>query len=62
MARKIVRRGDNIPTIADYSHWNEDAARMWWEENKYDMQHPDEIISDDWDGPDDFDGEDDETE
>jgi hypothetical protein len=38
----IRYRGDNIPTIADYSHWNEDAAAIWYEENKYDMQHWDE--------------------
>jgi hypothetical protein len=29
-----------IPTIADYAHHNEDAARIWWEENRYDMEHP----------------------
>jgi hypothetical protein len=37
-------RGDNIPSISDYSHWNEDAARVWYEENKYDMQHWDEPV------------------
>ena len=32
----------DIPTIADYAHWNEDAPRVWWEENRYDMEHPSE--------------------
>jgi hypothetical protein len=40
------RRGDNIPTIADYAGWNEDAEIMWYEENKYDMMHADEIVDD----------------
>jgi hypothetical protein len=31
-----------IPTVADYAHWGEDAQAVWWEENKYDMAHPDE--------------------
>jgi hypothetical protein len=53
-----VRRGDNIPTVAEYAHWNEDAARVWYEENRYDMEHADEVVSDDWDGPDDWDEED----
>lgn len=52
MTRRIKRRGDDIPPISAYAHWNEDAAYMWWEENKYDMYHSDEIIEDDWDGPD----------
>jgi hypothetical protein len=46
MAR-IRRRGDNIPPVSDYAHWNEDAQRMWYEENKYDMAHWDEIVEDD---------------
>jgi hypothetical protein len=41
------RRGDNIPPVSDYAHWNEDAQRVWYEENKYDMQHADEIIEED---------------
>lgn len=50
---RVVRRGDNIPSISDYAHWNEDAARIWYEENKYDMEHADEILDDgnDDDGP-----------
>lgn len=42
-----MRRGDNIPPVSDYAHWNEDAYYMWYEENKYDMMHPDEIIEED---------------
>lgn len=42
-------RGDNIPPISDYAHWNEDQYYMWYEENKYDMQHWDEPIEDDYD-------------
>lgn len=53
---RVRRRGDEIPPVSDYAHWNEDAQLMWYEENKYDMQYADEIIEDDWDG-DDFDGE-----
>lgn len=43
----VRRRGDNIPTVADYAHWNEDAQRVWYEENRYDMEHADEILEDD---------------
>lgn len=43
----VKRRGDNIPPISDYAHWNEDAYYMWYEENKYDMMYADEIIEDD---------------
>lgn len=49
-------RGDNIPPVSDYSHWNEDAQMMWYEENKYDMQHWDEPMDD----YDDYDYEDDD--
>jgi len=42
-----MRRGDNIPSVSDYAHWNEDAQRVWYEENKYDMQYADEEM----DGP-----------
>ena len=31
---------NGIPPISDYAHWNEDAALIWYEENKYDMAHP----------------------
>jgi hypothetical protein len=41
------RRGDNIPSVSEYSHWNEDAQYMWYSENKYDMEHYDEVIDDD---------------
>lgn len=40
------RRGDNIPTVEEYSHWNEDAERVWYEENRYDMEHADEEFDD----------------
>lgn len=42
----MTKRGDNIPSISDYSHWNEDAALVWYQENKYDMQHWDEPVDD----------------
>lgn len=45
--RRPARRGDNIPSVADYAHHNEDAQAIWWLENKYDMEHADEIL-DDW--------------
>lgn len=51
-------RGDNIPSVEDYSHWNEDAQMMWYNENKYDMEHADELLDDDYDR--DYDGYDDE--
>ena len=44
------RRGDNIPSVADYAHWNEEAEAMWYAENRYDMEHADEEIEDDDDG------------
>ena len=46
-----TRRGDNIPPVSDYDLWNEDAAAMHYLENKYDMEHADEIVDDydDWD-------------
>lgn len=44
-----MRRGDNIPPISDYAHWNEDAEYMWYSENRYDMEHWDEEIEDDRD-------------
>jgi hypothetical protein len=42
------RRGDNIPPVSDYAHWNEDAAFMHYQENRYDMENADEIIDDDF--------------
>lgn len=36
---------NGIPPVSDYSHWNEDAQRVWYEENKYDMEHP-EVFDD----------------
>lgn len=33
-------RYKDIPSIEDYSHWNEDAEYMWYQENKYDMDNP----------------------
>jgi len=47
----VVRRGDNIPSVSDYAHWNEDAQRVWYEENKYDMQYADEEVDDYSDDP-----------
>jgi hypothetical protein len=44
-----MRRGDNIPPVSDYAHWNEEAYSMWYAENRYDMEHADEEIEDDWD-------------
>lgn len=41
--RRLRRRGDDIPPISDYAHWNE---AVWYAENKYDMEHADEIIED----------------
>jgi hypothetical protein len=51
-ATRARRRGDDIPSVADYAHWNEEAEAVWYAENKYDMEHADEIIEDEeWDGP-----------
>jgi len=44
-----MRRGDDIPPVSDYAHWNEDAAAIWYAENRYDMEHADEEIDDDFD-------------
>jgi hypothetical protein len=46
--RRPRRRGDDIPSVSEYAHWNEDALAVWYEENKYDMEHADEIIEDEW--------------
>jgi len=43
----VRRRGDDIPPVSDYAHWNEDAELMWYQENKYDMEHADEIVEED---------------
>ena len=45
-----MSRPREIPTIADYAHHNELAAQVWWEENRYDMEHPAEpdYDEDDW--------------
>ena len=45
----MARRGDFIPPVSDYAHWNEDAQAMWYMENKYDMDHADEYIEDPYD-------------
>lgn len=29
-----------IPPVSDYAGWNEDAERVWFEENRYDMEYP----------------------
>jgi len=33
-----IRSGE-IPSISDYAHWGEEAAAVWYEENKYDMMY-----------------------
>lgn len=45
--RRLRLRGDDIPPVSAYAHWNEDAERVWYEENKYDMEHWDEPVEDD---------------
>lgn len=40
-------RGDEIPPVSDYAHYNEDAQLMWYEENKYDMMYAGEPMDDD---------------
>lgn len=46
----MTRRGDNIPNVSDYAHWNEEAQSMWYAENRYDMEHADETFEEenDW--------------
>lgn len=56
----MTRRGDNIPSVAEYSHWNEDAELMWYQENRFDMMHADEELDDYDDNP--FEGYDDEED
>lgn len=50
-------RGDNIPSVHDYAHHNEDAYMLWYEENKYDMMYAGEIMDDDPYGDDYYDDE-----
>lgn len=45
-APRIRRRGDDIPPVSAYAHWNEDAQAIWYAENRYDMEHADEIVED----------------
>ena len=42
----MAKRGDFIPPVSDYAHWNEDAEAMWYLENKYDMMYADEEMDD----------------
>lgn len=28
-----------IPTVKDYDHWGEEAAAVWYAENRYDMEN-----------------------
>lgn len=47
-----------IPSINDYAHYNEEAAAVWWAENRYDMEHqddPSEREYDPWEGMEDED-------
>jgi hypothetical protein len=44
--RRVRRRGDDIPSVSDYAHYNEEAYAMWYAENRYDMENADEIIED----------------
>lgn len=48
-----------IPPVSDYAHWNEEAEAVWYAENRYDMEHADEI---DDDGPPYWADEDDEED
>lgn len=59
-SRRHERRGDNIPTVADYAHYGEEAQAVWYAENRYDMEHADELLSDGFD--DDFDDLDDDEQ
>jgi hypothetical protein len=54
----VVRRGDNIPDVSAYAHYNEEAQAIWYAENRYDMEHADEILEDEWER--DYDDEEDE--
>lgn len=59
---RIRRRGDDIPPVSAYAHYNEEAESMWYLENRYDMENADEIIEDDDDYNPDWEEEDDSTE
>lgn len=47
----MAKRGDSIPPVSDYAHWNEEAESMWYAENRYDMMYADEELDyeEDWD-------------
>jgi hypothetical protein len=45
--RRPLRRGDNIPDVSAYKHYNEEAYAMWYAENRYDMKHADELLEED---------------
>jgi len=56
-------RGDEIPSISDYSHHNEEAAAVWYAENRYDMMYAGEPMDDDpYDDYDDYEEEEDEED
>jgi hypothetical protein len=40
-------RAKDIPPVSDYAHWNEDAQRIWYQENRYDMENPLEWVDED---------------
>lgn len=43
------RRGDDIPSVSEYAHHGEEAQAIWYAENRYDMEHADELFDDDED-------------
>lgn len=49
MRAGVRLRGDSIPPVSDYAHWNEEAEAMWYAENRYDMEHWDEPLDEDYD-------------
>ena len=55
-------RNIDIPSISDYSHWGEEAAAVWYAENKYDMDHYDDPNYDNDDFYEDYDDEEDEDD
>lgn len=54
-------RGDDIPPVSAYAHYNEEAQAMWYAENRYDMEHAgeplDDFYDDDWYDDEDIDDE-----
>lgn len=40
-------RGDDIPPVSAYEHWNEDAELVHYLENRYDMMYAGEPLDDD---------------